>query len=302
MSLRINRINTSKFMQLIINKKPAFSSDTSRFYYLDKEPGYSSGVLKVYSFEKLPQELMPIFLNIWPREIIDASNKDFEELTKVLELIVVDNMLRGHITEREDSSYVDFDEYLGRKSDISSVTEQFKSLNHLLEKGIVNDIVFPDLMTKGNLKINLETGKLKVFDLEGLQVNKRFAYAASDLLGIEENEKFGDLYLRRSPLGPYLDSKINRAILIIYYIKSLTSVCLPLALPTTNFPNQISTEILLKAIGLRDDDLLAPYIRQTMNTGNIDRIPDGLLDEFSKKYTLKNTQYSNMRGKMFEKR
>ncbi len=302
MSLKINSINTSSFMHLIMYKKTAFSSDTSKFYRINNEPGFSTGVLKLYSFEKLPQNLMPIYQDIWPREIIDAANKtDFDELLKVLELIVVDRIFRGHITESVDSSYIDFDDCLRKDFNITAITERFKRLNKLLEKGIARDVVFPDLMTKGNLKINPQTNELKVFDLEGLQVNKRFAFAASDLLGIEENEAFGNLYIRTTPLGVYLDPKINRAILLIYYIKSLTNICLPLTLQS-KFPNGLSAEIILNALGLKDDDLLAPFIRQTMVTGDIDEVPNELLDEFSKKYTLKNTMYANEAGRVFEKR
>lgn len=301
MSLKITSMSTSSFMNIMSNKKTLFSSDTSRFYRLDKEPGLSSGILKIYSFEKLPQQMMPIFSNIWPREIIAASKKDnFDELLKVLELIVVDNMLRGHITQPVDSSFINFDDCI-RGEDLTTVTNRFKKLNMLLEKGIDYDIAFPDLMTKGNLKINPRTNELKVFDLEGLQVDKMFAFSASDLLGIEENEQFGDLYLKFENSTPYLDLKINRAILLIYYIKSLTNICLPLAVDS-RIPKNISTEVILSALGLRDDDLLAPFIRSAMITGDIPKVPNEVLDDFSKKYVLKPTRFANATGKMFETR
>lgn len=301
MSLKITSMSTSSFMNIMSNKKTLFSSDTSRFYRLDKESGLSSGILKIYSFEKLPQQMMPIFSNIWPREIIAASKKDnFDELLKVLELIVVDNMLRGHITQPVDSSFINFDDCI-RGEDLTTVTNRFKKLNMLLEKGIDYDIAFPDLMTKGNLKINPRTNELKVFDLEGLQVDKMFAFSASDLLGIEENEQFGDLYLKFENSTPYLDLKINRAILLIYYIKSLTNICLPLAVDS-RIPKNISTEVILSALGLRDDDLLAPFIRSAMINGDIPKVPNEVLDDFSKKYVLKPTRFANATGKMFETR
>lgn len=301
MSLKITSMSTSSFMNIMSNKKSLFSSDTSRFYRLDKEPGLSSGILKIYSFEKLPQQMMPIFSNIWPREIIAASKKDnFDELLNVLELIVVDNMLRGHITQPVDSSFINFDDCV-RGEDLITVTNRFKKVNMLLEKGIEHDIAFPDLMTKGNLKINPRTNELKVFDLEGLQVDKMFGFSASDLLGIEENEQFGDLYLKFENSTPYLDLKINRAILLIYYIKSLTNICLPLAVDS-RIPKNISTEVILSALGLRDDDLLAPFIRSAMITGDIPKVPNEVLDDFSKKYVLKPTRFANATGKMFETR
>lgn len=301
MSLKITSMSTSSFMNIMSNKKSLFSSDTSRFYRLDKEPGLSSGILKIYSFEKLPQQMMPIFSNIWPREIIAASKKDnFDELLNVLELIVVDNMLRGHITQPVDSSFINFDDCV-RGEDLITVTNRFKKVNMLLEKGIEHDIAFPDLMTKGNLKINPRTNELKVFDLEGLQVDKMFGFSASDLLGIEENEQFGNLYLKFKNSTPYLDLKINRAILLIYYIKSLTNICLPLAVDS-RIPKNISTEVILSALGLRDDDLLAPFIRSAMITGDIPKVPNEILDDFSKKYVLKPTRFANATGKMFETR
>ncbi len=288
--LKIHNLNMDEYREKFLNSYPKISHDMiSTSYRVSPNDLTDGGILKDYAMDQLIPEFKEDLLNMWANNIRKISLiNDFDELPNFSDLIFVDGQMRGYISEDLERKYVDFEKYISFEAghDLTEIVELFKKVKYLTERGIDEKLVFNNLPTPGILKIDPETLKLKISSIEGIQFGKAFPYVVDNILGISVNREFTRAYLKtHDTINRYLDYRFNRAIFLIWFIKVTTGLCMPLGYPSY-LPMKMGREIVLDKIGLKEDDIIAPYIRE-MFSKNIERkIPDDYLEALAKVYTL----------------
>lgn len=301
--VKINYISSSDYRKTVLQKgKKLFSSDSSDFYQV----GLNS-ILKDYQYNKMPADgkFLLHLLESWKEILIEQSKlTGFEELLKADELWLVDGYLKGIEMPMIPSNMVDFEDYITAcKTNVREICEKFTLLNTLFEKGSDLGLVFLDSTTKGNLKMNPNTSGILFLDGEGIQTNQIFPFTATDFLNLDENRFIMHKYLEGSKDKVYASLNTNRLIILTYFIK----LCTRYVWITEHYagmPQKVSMELVLKEIGLANDEFLAPIIRSIYGSGDIPKIEDDRWKEFGRAYTLVPASYGNVKdgGYAFKRR
>ena len=301
--VKINYVSFSDYRKSVLQKgRKLFSSDSSDFYQV----GLNS-VLKDYQYHKLPADgdFLLHLLESWKEILIEQSKlTSFEELLKADELWLVDGYLKGIEMPMMPSNMIDFEDYITAcKTNMREICEKFSLLNTLFEKGSNLGLVFLDSTTKGNLKMNPNTSSFLFLDGEGIQTKQIFPFTATDFLNLDENRFIMYKYLKEGKKSLYATLDTNRLIILTYFIKLCTRYVW-ITEHYSGMPPQIAMELVLKEIGLANDEFLAPIIRTIFRRGEIPKIESDRWQEFGRAYTLVPASYGgiNEGGYAFKRR
>ncbi len=301
--VKMNYISSRDYQRVILQKGiKMFSSSSSDFYQI----GINS-VLKDYQYGKLPAdgEFLLQLLENWKEILIEQSKiTGFEELLKAEELWLVDGYLKGITMPMIPSNMIDFEDYITAcGTNIRGICEQFSILNSLFEKGTELGLVFLDSTTKGNLKMNPSTSSILFCDGEGIQTNQIFSFVATDFLNLDENLFIMNKFLKSDKKGAHATPNTNRLIILTYFIKLCTRYVW-ITEHYSGIPQQIAMELVLKEIGLSNDEFLAPIIRTIFGRGEIPKIEHSRWEEFGRAYTLVPASYGGVKdgGYAFKRR
>ncbi len=301
--VKINYVTSKEYQKMILLKGTRiFNSDSSVFYQIGMH-----SILKDYQYDKLPADgpFLIQLLENWKEILIEqAKITDFDELLKAEELWLVDGYLKGITMPIIPKQMIDFEDYIKScGTNMSSICEQFASLNSLFEKGSKLGLVFLDSSTKGNLKLNPSNSSVLFCDGEGIQTKRIFPFVATDFLNLDENRFIMKKYVKEGRGFVYASSNTNRLIILTYFIKLCTRyVWIVDNYP--GFPPELALELVLKEIGLSQDEFLAPVFRTIYGRQEIPEIENDRWKEFGRAYTLVPAGYGNEKtgGYAFKRR
>ena len=110
-------------------------------------------------------------------------------------------------------------------------------------------------------------------------------------------------YLKEGKKSLYATLDTNRLIILTYFIKLCTRYVW-ITEHYSGMPPQIAMELVLKEIGLANDEFLAPIIRTIFRRGEIPKIESDRWQEFGRAYTLVPASYGGIKdgGYAFKRR
>lgn len=289
MALKINYINESYYNKMILTKGVLIGKfDNSCIYDFG-----NNRVLKDYNYNNMPyaDEERNFVLLLYQKVLCEISRiTDFDELIKAEKLYIVNGMLKGQVMPKISNKYINIESYIDTcGNDISKICDCFLNLNKIFNKGNKYNLVFGDAITEGNIKFNVEEKRFKLLDGEGMQINKIFPLVVSDLLHLD-NPHMKNKYLKYRDipnLGTigYLTQDINTISILTLFIHLCTKyICLTSYYDNMTFEE--CGEFNLEILGLKDDDILAPIIRQIYKNGKVPEIENERWKLFGQTYQL----------------
>lgn len=231
------------------------------------------------------QFLLPGLVQLEVKKVKSADDIQAEEIVKP-DSILVDRNSKKYLGYEMSYSHGHSLNELFFQYDWNNQLDKITELFLAISKGIQNihkeDIVAPDLFSKGNILYNVQRKKVKFIDYDGLQIKHMEAPAFCSDFHYIESFVIQNPHLHQSDL---FTKRFDKLSFMIEYLFWCTSVNFAENLAANQFQPQIIPN-LLRAIGLNDMEELNQYLLYLLFSKENVPYPDEIINKINREYCL----------------
>lgn len=183
----------------------------------------NGSILKIFNRDKIQssKDIKNPDNYIFIKELKVKMAYNFKEFKEVIipETIVYDNnnFMGYTMKKNDDKTFSEFFNASHENQTIETISNYFYKLEKIVKKGNEQGIVFPDLLTYGNVRYNPKTDDITLLDYDGYQIKDFPTWDMSSLLHPEINTcLFQKKYLKKNRFTNNVD-KLSIALEFLLY-------------------------------------------------------------------------------------
>lgn len=183
----------------------------------------NGSILKIFNRDKIQssKDIKNPDNYIFIKELKVKMAYNFKEFKEVIipETIVYDNnnFMGYTMKKNDDKTFSEFFNTSHENQTIEAISNYFYKLEKIVKKGNEQGIVFPDLLTYGNVRYNPRTDDITLLDYDGYQIKDFPTWDMSSLLHPEINTcLFQKKYLKKNRFTNNID-KLSIALDFLLY-------------------------------------------------------------------------------------